>query len=426
MTRRSEPRTPSRSLPTVRLEHLWFALALTIVGCFIALAPTTPRDFWWHLKAGELVATTGIPTTNLFAWSLPADTPYTYQSWLGEWLFFILYRVGGLPLTVFTRNMLGLIAFALVGIAARQRSGSWRLAAGAVLLAFSMTINNLTTRPQNWSWVPFTLTLVVCVSYAEGTLRPRWLLVLPLLMLFWVNVHGGFVMGLLVVGAFVVGESVRRWLRQPRALTWERIRALALASGGMLIATLANPLGPGVYRYVYKLLTDAPSQTLVKEWQPPTPHTLAGACFYLGVLALLAAFAFARRKPSITDVLLVCGLAWQAFVGTRYVVWFGMAAMPIAAQSLVAARPLLHSAGESHTHATPRISRRERGGWECCQYRRRRGAGAECGAGATLVQARAAIAPTLSSNLRPGTGSAPTLQQRHPRGSRRTPAPGTM
>ncbi len=347
------------ALPPIRLEHLWALLALSITGIFISLWPTSPNDFWWHLKAGEIISTSGIPTTNRFAWTLPADAPFVYQSWLGEWLFYAIYQLGNMPLVVFIRNILGLGAFTLVAVEAQRRSGSWRLAAGVTLLAAAMTINSMTTRTQNWSWIPFVVTLIILGRYAENRLAPRWLIVLPLLMIFWVNVHGAFMMGILVGGAFAAGETLRRLLRQPYALNWARLRLLYLAVVGMVAAVMINPLGVGVFSYVLDLLSDSPSQSLIIEWQSPTPRNLAGAFFYAGVLALITAFAFARRRPSITDVLLVCGLAWQAFVGVRYVVWFGMAAMPIVAQSLGKVRPAFQS---SNADATPSASRRERSG----------------------------------------------------------------
>jgi hypothetical protein len=107
----------------------------------------------------------------------------------------------------------------------------------------------------------------------------------------------------------------------------------------MGLATLANPLGLDVFGYVRTLLSDTSSQELIIEWQSPTPRNIAGGFFYGSVLLVIAAFAFARRRPSITDVILICGLAWQGFVGVRYVVWFGMVAMPIVAQAIVAPRP---------------------------------------------------------------------------------------
>ncbi|MEI6777880.1 MAG: hypothetical protein WCK70_13350 [Chloroflexales bacterium] len=329
----------------LRLDHLWAIFALSVIGGFISLAPTAPNDFWWHLKAGEIVATSGIPTTNLFAWTLPADHPYTYQSWLGEWLFYALFRIGGLPMTIFARNMLGAAAFALVAWESRLRSDSWRLGALAAMLAAAMTINNLNARTQNWSWLPFMATLMILSGYAAGRLRPRWLTALPLLMVFWVNAHGAFVLGLLVAGAYVVSETLRRLLHQPRALGWAQLRWLYVAVAGMVVATLVNPLGVGVFGYVANLLGDQAIQGLINEWQPPDPSTLAGGMFFIGVLVLLASFALARRRPTITDVLLVCGLAWQAFTGARSVVWFGMAAMPLVAQSLASPRVVFSTTG---------------------------------------------------------------------------------
>src|SRR5262245_32386409 len=145
--------------PLPGARHLGIILALAIIGTYIALVPTTPHDFWWHLKAGQVVAERGIPSTNMFAWTIPADAPFTYACWLAEWLFFALYRLGGPPAAVMARNLLGLAAFALVAVEGRRRSGSWNLAAAATFLGACMTINNMVARPQNWSWVPFAATL---------------------------------------------------------------------------------------------------------------------------------------------------------------------------------------------------------------------------------------------------------------------------
>jgi hypothetical protein len=326
------------------IEQLWAIMALALIGVFIALVPTTPHDFWWHLKVGQIVAEQGIPTTNLFAWTLPVDAPYIYATWLGEWLFYALYQLGGLPAAVLARNMVGLAGFTLVVVEARRRSGSWRLAALAVLLAAAMTINNLATRTQIWSWVPFSIYLLILGAYIDGPARPRVLLALPLTMVFWVNAHGAFVLGLALLTIVAGGETLRRLLRQPRALSWERLRLLYLAGVATVAATLLNPIGAGIFGYVSKLLTDPPVQGLVSEWQPPTTRSAAGFFFYAATLALLAAFAMARRRPTLTDLLIVCAFLWLAWGSQRHVVWFGMAAMPLLAQSLAAPRsPLVRA-----------------------------------------------------------------------------------
>lgn len=321
------------------IEQLWALLVLALIGAYIALVPTPPHDFWWHLKAGQLVATSGIPSTNLFAWTLPADAPYIYATWLGEWLFYALYTAGGPQAPIFARNLLGLAAFALVAAEARRRAGSWRLAALATLAAALMASNNLPARTQNWSWLPFALFTLIFCAYAAGQARPRMLLALPPLMAFWVNAHGAFVLGLALLTIGLAGELLRALLRQPGALSRRRLGWLALATLATYAATLLNPLGPGIFGYVLKLLTDPPIQGLVIEWQPPTARGLAGVSFFASILALLAGLAFARRRPSLTDVLLACAFLWLAWSGQRHVMWYGMLAMPLLAQCLAAPGP---------------------------------------------------------------------------------------
>ncbi|HEX9374601.1 MAG TPA: hypothetical protein VF897_26530, partial [Roseiflexaceae bacterium] len=391
----ARPRMAGRPLLLPGVEQLWAILALTVIGVFIALVPTPPHDFWWHLKAGEIVATQGIPTTNMFAWSVPADQPFVYATWLGEWLFYALYRAGGPQAPILARNLLGLAGFALIAADAKRRSGSWRLAALAALLAWLMAINNLPARTQNWAWVPFALFALVLGAYTAGQVRPRALLALPPLMAFWVNVHGSFALGLALMAIVAAGETVRALLgaratrmirsadkaeradrpetntaqsggsalsadqddrrstKLPAAPGWDRLGWLYLAAAATAAATLLNPLGPGIFGYVAKLLTDPPSQGLVVEWQPPTTRGLAGFFFFASILALLAAFALARSRPTITDVLLVCAFLWLAWTGQRYVVWYGMLAMPILAGSLAQTRAPLDRRTQSPRMALP-------------------------------------------------------------------------
>jgi hypothetical protein len=225
-----------------------------------------------------------------------------------------------------------------VAVEARRRSGSWRLAALAALLAGAMTINNLTTRTQNWAWVPFGLYVLILGAYTAGQVSRRVLLALPLLMAFWVNVHGSFVLGLALIALFAAGETLRRLLGQPQAMAWHRLATLYLAGVATVAAALLNPSGTGIFGYVARLTSNSAIQSLVSEWQPPTTRSLAGQIFFISALALLAAFGLGRRRPTITDMLLVGAFLWQALGGQRHVGWYGMLAMPILAQSLAAPR----------------------------------------------------------------------------------------
>lgn len=320
--------------PFPTLEHLWVLIALTLFGVYLSLVPTPPHDFWWHIRAGQVVAEQGIPTTNMFTWGVPAETPYTYAMWLSEWLWFQLYQIGGPVLLVYVRNLLGLVTFGLVALEAQRRSGSWRLAALAVLLAGAMSMNNLIVRPQNWAWPIFAIYMVMLGRYTAGQLAPRLLWVLPILMALWVNLHGTFVLGLVMLALVALGETIRWWMRQPEALDGRRVAQIYLIGVVAGLTALLNPKGIGIIGYVGVLTTNTVNMDMITDWLPPTTRSLAGRAFFAAIVLMLMVFGLSRRRPTITDVLLVGAFLWQAVQGQRYVVWFGLLAMPILVQCL--------------------------------------------------------------------------------------------
>jgi len=290
------------------IDQLWLLVILAGFGVFVSLTPLAPNDFWWHLKIGQLTYQNGaIPSTNLFSWSLPADTPFTYGAWLGEYLLYLLYLVGRLELVIFTRTVLTLIAFWLVGYEARRRSGSWRIAALVTAPACIITINNLVVRPQNWSWLPFMAFFILLSRYADRQLHGRWLLALPLIMIFWVNAHGAFVLGLVLVGIFFTGEAIRAWTKLPGALPFRnvgQIGGIGILTG---LATVINPRFTQIIGYVLDLMTDRPSQGLLEEWQSPTPSGIANTAFFILILIVMLVLIYSRVRPTPTEILLVIG-----------------------------------------------------------------------------------------------------------------------
>lgn len=316
---------------------LWVAVVLAGFLFLTSLTSLPPNDFWWHLKIGEIVYTTHtIPTTNIFAWSLPADQPYIYAAWLGEWALYVIYRWGGVALVTFFRTLIVLVTFYLAAAEAHRRSRSWRIAAFALAPACLMSLNNLIIRPQLWSLLPLVLVVFLMRRFADGDLRWGWLLACPLLMVLWVNAHGAFVLGIVVGGATTVGEFVTGWRKRCASAWWRKPVWLALVTMLMAFATLVNPRGLGVVGYVQNIMTDPPSQGLIVEWQSPTPHGVANAVFYVSILLFLVVFAYGRRAPRIGDTLLLLALLWLAWSGQRYVIWYALVSTPIFAEAVAA------------------------------------------------------------------------------------------
>jgi hypothetical protein len=319
----------------VSLDILWVLVILSGFLFFTSLIPLPPNDFWWHLKTGEFIfANHSIPTTNMYAWTLPVGQPFFYAAWLAELLFYILYRLGNLELIIFTRTLLIAITLCVLAIESHRRSGSWRISALVIALLSLMITNNLIVRTQMWAWLPFTITYIVLTRYSEGKLRWPWMLLCPASMIFWVNVHGSSILGIILPGTFFVGEAIRKLLKHADALNWHQIGWIGCTGLLSAVAILINPRFTGIIGYTINLLTNPPSQQLISDWQSPTPQGIANIFFYISILIFIIVLAFSKYRLKITEIILVCGFLWLAWSGQRYVVWYGFITMPILARLL--------------------------------------------------------------------------------------------
>jgi hypothetical protein len=321
----------SRSLKAgVRTDHLWMLSLLFAALIPLSAAPVHPHDFWWHLKIGELIYSgKSIPNTQIFSWTLDPNYPYTYGAWLAELTMYLLYRLGQVPLVIFTRNLLAFVSYGLIGYETQRRTGSWRFAAAAILCLHILNLGSLTVRPQIFSWIFFAVFYVLLSKFRDRRLHRSWLLALPGLMILWVNFHGAFILGGVLIGIFFAGELISRILNLPEALSRGKIRWLGFIGTLTLVSMLANPRFLGIFGYVTDLMKDPPSQRLVIEWQPPTPNGFTNIFFYVTIILLIIGVTYSRYRLKPTELLLTIAFLWLAWNGKRYLVWYGMAVMPI-------------------------------------------------------------------------------------------------
>jgi hypothetical protein len=317
----------------ISLDIIWVVVILSGFLFFISLIPIPPNDFWWHLKIGEYIYTTHtIPTTNMYAWSLPPNQPFFYASWLAELLFYMLYRLGGLALIITTGTLLIGISIFLLALEAKRRSNSWRISAMVIALFCLMITSNLPIRTQMWAWIPFITTYIVLKRYSEGNIRWWWLFLCPTCMVIWVNVHGSFLLGLILVFIFFLGEIINKVLKQSPSLNWHQIEWMGCTGLLSGLAILINPRFLGIINYTFKLLTDPSIQQLIEEWQSPTPKGLANIVFFISVLLFIIVLVYSKYRLTPTEIILYSGFLWLAWSGQRSIIWYGMISTPILAR----------------------------------------------------------------------------------------------
>ena len=132
-------------------------------------------------------------------------------------------------------------------------------------------------------------------------------------MLIWVNVHGGFLLGLVLLALFWAG-SLWAWLhlkesRIEEAFTkiraGKRVRDLTLAGLASTAATLLNPYGWRLHGHIYSYLSNRFFMDHIEEFQSPNFHGIGLKCFLLLLLIAIAALAANGRRLPASGILVV-------------------------------------------------------------------------------------------------------------------------
>lgn len=308
---------------------------IVLVVIFVtALQPITDPDFWWHLKTGEyIVQNHGIPHADPFS-NTKFGSEWVTHEWLSEVFMYGVYRIAGFGGLIFIFALLVTVSFWVVYVGFRSRVGQPLISAFALLLGAASTTLVWGARPQIFTLLLASIFLYILDNYyRQKTDKAIWLLV-PLMVL-WVNLHAGWLLGLALIGFTLVGLLLDVLFGTESRDTFRK-RAPALL--GVLVACSAaicvNPNGTRMYSYPLETLTSQSLMGLVTEWRSPDfhqPHFQAVLILLLATFFLLAV-SNKRERPGRLLILLVTSFAMLR--AGRNVPFFALVATPLFAEHL--------------------------------------------------------------------------------------------
>jgi len=314
-------------LPSVRDIIFIFLFWSLLVGP-LSNRPLADADIGWHIRTGEqILATRSLPRTDPFSSTMQGQ-PWFAWEWLYDLLLGILHQACGLNGVVWLCALLVAAVFAFLLSQLLMRGTGLLLAVVLMLLAEAASTIHLYARPHIVSWL-FSLLWFVALDRWEGWEHgqpPRWIRwFFPASMLLWVNLHGGWLFGIALLGiytftAFV--ESVR--LRDPWAAirAAHRARAMAAAWVASAVATLVNPFGWRLHAHIYRYLGDRYLMNRIDEFRSPDFHGWAERCFAIILVLTLVAFwgnrlSDERQKLRLSHLLVVLVAAYAGFYSSR-------------------------------------------------------------------------------------------------------------
>jgi hypothetical protein len=273
-------------------------------------------DLWGLMAFGRLFWETGtFPFRDVYTY-VPSITPWIYHEWLTGILYYLIYKYTGLAGLMVLRYFLAGITCGIIYITARLR-GATSIQAIGVFGITSMGIFGVGFSPiraQIFTYLFFIIYLYV-LEKARVTERWETLLILPVIMILWCNLHGGFLAGLGVIAFFIVGGVTMRRSFLPYVLVF--------AVSGLV--TLINPYGLEYWRYLLDAVMMPRPE--VSEWAPlfqisKTHLPSWTIAYFLLIMAMSAVLVVRSRSMDVSALSCIVATLIMGLLHARHIVFF--------------------------------------------------------------------------------------------------------
>lgn len=275
--------------------------------------PTDP-DLGWHLKYGEYFFKTGtVLRENIYS-TMMSGYPWTNHSWASDLLIYFSYSgFGFMGISVLGAGIVTLTFFVL---SKAFKLSLWNKAIiFPLLLLFVSNVNAVSFRSQMMSYFFTAVLIYVLTKYQEN---PKNLLFAIPLFLIWANFHGGFIIGLVIFAGFI-GTTKLLELRKNFNIKsfFSNVKYETLVVIGVLLVTLINPFGYGVYMESFNHFGN-PWLKYISEWAPFNDRSQQWwkLLFFVNLYLLGTGLLFMNGKlkktlPFVTLILVFMILAFE-------------------------------------------------------------------------------------------------------------------
>ena len=291
------PAAPARLALWKRICSFPVVLALSLAASIFVFdsGSIADPDIWWHLRNAEVfVQTHSVVHRDLYSFTA-TGARWINEAWLGELPYYFAWHwfgIRGIYLVMLSEVELILLGvFALAYLESRNVKAAFCASWLAVWLA---TVS-FGPRTLLAGWMCLVAELYILAQFKRGK---DWSWLLPPLFALWSNLHGSWLIGMVLLGIFCVSGLVQGAWGRLEATRWAPAQMRKLAWVGSLSAA-ALFLNPYTYHLVFYPFNFAFQQKLnvnhVDEWMSLDFHGVRGKILF-GMLAGTVVLALVRKR----------------------------------------------------------------------------------------------------------------------------------
>lgn len=309
------------------LSLLFFSIIL-ILGFFIE--PIFNPDIGWHLSIGKyIVENLRIPYSDFLSWTFYGKE-WLNTEWLTEIFYYIVFSFGeykGLYLLKFVNILLISVAvyFYFLIIEVNRFNLLWF---SPSLFFFAESI--FTLRPDNYSVLFFILLVNFIESRKSKDLNKKDYLFLSVLFLLWVNMHGGYFYGLVLISIYLFSSALMENLgyiyNEDKKIRFNVTKRYFYILITALISSLINPHGYKIYSTILSHLQMIKKIELyICEWKNTDfLGSLSLKYGFVSTVCFLIAYLvkfIRKRKLNLDDIFLLLFFNLSGFLHVRLIIF---------------------------------------------------------------------------------------------------------
>lgn len=315
-------------LPSI--GNIVFVSLFVILGISSAQGLLGDGDTAYHIRTGELILDTlKVPTHDPYSFHSPV-LPWTAHEWLSEIIMALIFRMAGLTGIVIFFSFLLSFTHWLLFYSLRSRFEDIASCLLVTLIATASSSIHWLARPH-----VFSLLFVVIWNYLldrfqdKGDQRIKYL---PLLMIVWVNLHGGFIVGIVLIAIYLVGNICYAIVGgKSNRNAPHKAKSLILVLFGTIAASCINPFGYEILAFPFRVASDRFIADHVIEFLSPNFHD--PIVFKYMLLAFIGVLALSRLPLTIIETALALLLSYMALYSARHISLFAIILAPILVKS---------------------------------------------------------------------------------------------
>lgn len=278
-----------------KFQKLAILICIFLTAYATIVSQITDYDYWFHYATGEwIVQNHEIPNTAIWSWyGLENNLKWISHEWLfGLFIYGWTNIFGQTSLVILCPALIALAITLAFAFTYEKWKGHW------ILMCFIVIFVSLggsavnAPRPQLFMYLMF---VVLCKLLFDEYDKPsKQICFLPLLTIFWVNLHGGsyaiifFLFALLIICqsfSFKLGRL--EFVRIDKNITRKRLLVFLIS----LLCVVINGHGLDMYLYPITNMTDTVMLNNISEWSSINFHSityyefiaLALLAFYVGI-----------------------------------------------------------------------------------------------------------------------------------------------